>query len=76
MIWLAWVFLVQAGPDQTRIAEAQQLAAQGNCGEAEPLLKELSGTHSRNAQILFALGQCQFNEKDYATALDSFKRVL
>jgi tetratricopeptide (TPR) repeat protein len=76
MIWFAWLFLLQADPDQTRFEEAQQLAAQGRCPEAEPVLKQLAETHSGNAAIRFALGQCQFNDKDYLTAIDSFRRVV
>jgi tetratricopeptide (TPR) repeat protein len=76
MIWFAWLFFLQADPDQTRFQEAQQLAAQGRCHEAEPLLKQLAEIQPRNTSIQFALGQCQFNQKDYLTASNSFRRVV
>jgi tetratricopeptide (TPR) repeat protein len=75
MICLAWLLLLQADPNQARFDEAQQLAAQGRCSEAEPLLKQLAETHP-SAPVEFALGQCQFGEKDYLAAIDSFRQVL
>ena len=76
MIWLACLLMLQAAPDQVRFEQAQQLAAQGRCQEAEPLLKELFDAHPHSAPIEFVLGQCQFQEKDYLTASNTFRKVL
>ncbi|MGC2658798.1 MAG: tetratricopeptide repeat protein [Bryobacteraceae bacterium] len=76
MIWLACLLMLQAAPDQVRFEQAQQLAAQGRCHEAEPLLKELFDAHPHSAPIEFVLGQCQFQEKDYLTASNTFRKVL
>ncbi len=75
MIWFAWLLLFQTDPSQARFEEAQQLAAQGRCPEAEPLLKQLAETNP-SVPVEFALGQCQFGEKDYLAAIDSFRRVV
>jgi tetratricopeptide (TPR) repeat protein len=76
MIWLALFFFFQADPEQARFQEVQELVTQGRCTEADPLLKQLSESHPRNVPVRFALGQCEFNEKDYLTASESFREVI
>jgi tetratricopeptide (TPR) repeat protein len=76
VIWLVLLLFLQTDPDQARFEQAQQFAAQGRCNEAEPLLTQLSEKHLRNAAIEFALGHCQFEQKDYLTAINSFRQVV
>jgi tetratricopeptide (TPR) repeat protein len=76
MIWLALLMLWQGDPDQARFEQARELAAQGRCQEAAPVLKQLAASHPRIAAILFTLGQCELNEKDYLAAVDSFGQAL
>jgi tetratricopeptide (TPR) repeat protein len=76
MIWLALLMLVQADPDQARFEQAQQLASQGRCREAIPVFRQLADAHPSIAAIPFALGQCEFEGKNYIPAIDAFGRVL
>lgn len=75
-ISLALLMLWQADPDQARFEQAQQLATQGRCVDAIPAFQQLASAHPRIAAIPFALGQCEFNQKNYLAAVDSFGRVL
>jgi len=76
MISIALLMFWQADPDQARFEQAQQLAAQGRCLEAIPTFQQLGSAHPRIAAIPFALGQCEFNQKNYLVSVDSFGRVL
>jgi tetratricopeptide (TPR) repeat protein len=76
VIGFALLMLWQADPDQARFEQAQQLASQGRCHEAIPVLHELVTAHPRIADIPFALGQCEFNAKNYLPAIEAFDRVL
>jgi tetratricopeptide (TPR) repeat protein len=76
MISFALLMLWQADPDQARFEQAQQLAAQGRCAEAVPVFQQLTSVHPQVAAIPFALGQCEFDAKNYLAAIDSFGRTL
>jgi tetratricopeptide (TPR) repeat protein len=76
MIWFALLLLWQADPDQARFAQAQQLASQDRCREAVPVFQQLAAAHPQVAAIPFALGQCEFEGKNYLPAIDAFGRAL
>lgn len=76
MIWLALLVLWQENPDQASFEQARQLAAQGHCQDAAPILKQLAAAHPGIALIIFTLGQCEFNEKNYLAAVGSFDHAL
>jgi tetratricopeptide (TPR) repeat protein len=76
MILLVLLMLWQADPDQARFEQARELAAQGRCQDAAPVLKQLSAAHPGLAAIAFTLGQCEFNEKNYLAAVNSFGQAL
>jgi tetratricopeptide (TPR) repeat protein len=75
-ICIALLMLWQGDPDQARFEQAQQLASQGRCREAIPVFRQLADAHPRIAAIPFALGQCEFENKNYLPAIDAFGRVL
>lgn len=76
MIWLAFLMLLQGAPDQVRFEQARELAAQGRCQDAAPILRQLAAAHPGVAAMDFTLGQCEFNEKNYLAAVGSFGRAL
>lgn len=76
MILFALLMLWQADPGQARFEQAQQLASQGRCAEAIPVLRELAAAYPRVAAIPFTLGQCEFNAKNYLAAIHSLDRTL
>ncbi len=76
MIALALLMLWHQDPDLARFEQAQLLAAQARCRDAVPVLKQLATAHPTVAQIAFALGQCELNEKDYLAAVGSFGKAL
>jgi tetratricopeptide (TPR) repeat protein len=76
MIWIALLLLWQADPDPLRFEQAQQLASRGRCQDAAPALKQLAAAHPKVLAIVFTLGQCEFNAKNYLAALDSLGRAL
>lgn len=76
IVSIALLMFWQADPGQARFEQAQQLAAQGRCAEAVPVFQQLASAHPGIAAIPFALGQCEFSQKNYLAAVDSFARVL
>ena len=76
MIWFALLLLLQDDPDQARFAQAQLLAAQGRCAEADPDFQQLAAAHPGLAAIPFALGQCEFDAKTIWPPSTAFGRVL
>jgi tetratricopeptide (TPR) repeat protein len=55
---------------------AESLRAQGKCSEALPMYQALAkGEKSPRAELLLALGECQFRAGDYSGALQSLQRV-
>lgn|GEM_PF-1279148 len=76
IVSIALLMFWQADPGQARFEQAQQLAAQGRCAEAVPVFQQLAAAHPGIAAVPFALGQCEFSQKNYLAAVDSFARVL
>lgn len=76
MILLALLMLWQADPDQVRFQHAQDLAAQGRCQDAVPVLRQLSSAHPAIAAIAYTLGQCEFNQKNYLAAVGALGQAV
>ncbi len=76
MIGFALLLMLQADPGRLQFEEANRLAEQGHCEQAEPIYIELSKEYPDKAAIPFALGQCQFRDKNYVAAAESFQRTL
>lgn len=55
---------------------AVELANNGSCGSAIPLLKQAVVTDKNYEQAWFQLGTCQFNTAHYSEALTAFEMVL
>ncbi|HLH02946.1 MAG TPA: tetratricopeptide repeat protein [Bryobacteraceae bacterium] len=76
MIVLPLLLFLQSDTGRLQFEHANELAQQGHCEQAEPIYRELAQKYPNKPAIPFALGQCQFQAKDYLAAAGSFQAAL